>query len=218
MVSILVTAGPTREYLDDVRFLSNGSTGRMGYALCEAALQRGHSAVLVLGPVDLPPPAGIEVLPVMSALQMQDEAERAFARCDIAIGAAAVGDWRPEVRQPGKPPRRGERWQLQLVQNPDIIAGLAQHKGDRVVVGFALQAEAAGLEAAIARGADKLRHKQLDLMVVNLSSAIGAEASVVVLLFADGHRETLPRMDKRATAGHIVDAAVRLWEARRRGG
>lgn len=218
MVSILVTAGPTREYLDDVRFLSNGSTGRMGYALCEAALQRGHRAVLVLGPVELEPPAGIEVLPVISALQMQAAAERAFAGCDIAIGAAAVADWRPEVRQPGKPSRRGERCELRLVQNPDIIAGLAKHKGDRVVVGFALEAEGAGLEAAIARGCDKLQHKQLDLMVVNLDSAIGAEASVVVLLFADGRRETLPRQDKKATAGRIVEAAVRLWETRRRGG
>lgn len=222
MVSILVTAGPTREYLDDVRFLSNGSTGRMGYALCEAAVRQGHRVWLVLGPVEQPPPGGIELLPVTSALEMQAAAERAFASCQIAIGAAAVGDWRPAVRQPGKPPRRtsagGERMQLELVQNPDIIAGLARHKGDRVVVGFALEPVDAGLDAAIARGAGKLQHKQLDLVVVNLSSAVGAEASAVVLLFADGRRETLPLQDKQATAVRIVQAAVQLWEARRRGG
>jgi phosphopantothenoylcysteine decarboxylase/phosphopantothenate--cysteine ligase len=218
MVSILVTAGPTREYLDDVRFLANGSTGRMGYALCEAALERAHRVWLVLGPVELPPPAGVELLPVTSALEMQAAAERAFADCQIAIGAAAVADWRPAVRQPGKPPRRGERMQLELVQNPDIIAGLAKQKGERIVVGFALESDAAGIDAAVARGAGKLQQKQLDMVVINQSSAIGAEASAVVLLFADGHREALPPQDKKATAARIIEAAVQLWETRRRGG
>lgn len=218
MVSILVTAGPTREYLDDIRFLSNGSTGRMGYALCEAAMRQRHQVCLVLGPVDLPPPAGIEVVPVISAQEMQAAAERAFAHSQIAIGAAAVADWRPAVRQPGKPPRQGARMQLDLVQNPDIIAGLGRHKGDRIVVGFALESAAAGIDAAVQRGIDKLRQKQLDLVVVNLGSAIGAEASAVVLVFADGHREDLPAQDKKATAARIVEAAVQLWEARQRGG
>lgn len=215
MVSILVTAGPTREHLDDVRFLSNGSTGRMGFALCAAARARGHRPVLVLGPVDLPPPDGIEVLRVVSALEMQAAAERAFAGCEVAIGAAAVADWRPAERRRGKPARAdGAPPPLRLVQNPDIIAGLAAQKGDRVVVGFALEAGPAGLDAAVARGAAKLQHKQLDLVVVNMDSAIGAETSAVVLLFADGRRERLPAQDKMATAARVVDAAVELWQSR----
>jgi len=135
----------------------------------------------------------------------------------VAIGAAAVADWRPATRQAGKPPRLGERMQLELVQNPDIIAGLAQHKGDRVVVGFALESASAGMDAAVRRGEAKLRCKQLDFVVVNLDSAIGAEANASVLLFADGHREELPAQDKMATATRIVQAAVAQWEEQHRG-
>lgn len=214
MVSIMITAGPTREYLDDVRYLSNGSSGRMGCALAEAALAAGHQVTLVLGPVEVPAPAGARVLSVVSALQMQAAAESAFATADVAIAAAAVADWRPAQRTPGKPPRAGERFALELVPNPDIVAGLAAARGRRVVVGFGLESAAAGLSAAIARGRDKLRRKQLDLVVVNLHDAIGGMDSEVVLCFADGRDERLPRQDKLHTAARIVAAAVDLWTGR----
>jgi len=214
MVCILITAGPTREYLDDVRFLSNGSSGRMGCALAAAGAAAGHNIRMVLGPVEVAPPVGVTVRPVVSALEMQAAAEEWFATSDVVIAAAAVADYRPAVRQTGKPARSGGSFSLELVPNPDIVAGLAARKGRRVVVGFALEASDAGLDAALRRGASKLRQKQLDLVVVNLSSAIGGTESEVVLLFADGSQLQLPRQGKTVTAARIVDAAVDLWQQR----
>lgn len=214
MVSILITAGPTREYLDDVRFLSNGSSGRMGCALAKAAAAAGHRATLVLGPTEVRPPDGIAVVPVVSALAMQEAAQRAFATADIVIAAAAVSDWRPASRSPGKSARGAQTLQLQLVPNPDIVADLARQKGRRVVVGFALESAAAGMPAAIARGRAKLQAKQLDLVVVNLHDTIGSEHAEFVLCHADGRDEVLPRLDKEAAAARVVAAAMQLWRAR----
>lgn len=215
MVSILITAGPTREHIDDVRFLSNGSSGRMGCALAAAAQADGHRVDLVLGPVEVPVPSGVAVHRVVSALEMQAAAEHCFAAADIVIAAAAVADWRPAVRRVGKPPRAAERWTLDLVPNPDIVAGLAARKERRLVVGFALDATSAGLAAAVTRGRAKLAAKRLDLVVVNLDDAIGSEQSQVVLCHADGRREDLPVQDKIATAAAIVRAAVAAWQQRR---
>jgi phosphopantothenoylcysteine decarboxylase/phosphopantothenate--cysteine ligase len=214
MVSILITAGPTREYLDDVRFLSNGSSGRMGCALATAARAAGHRVVLVLGPVEVGPPRDVDVVAVVSALEMQAAAEHAFATSDVAIAAAAVCDWRPASRATGKPPRGAAAMQLALVPNPDIVAGLAAQKQRRVVVGFALESAAAGMAAAIARGRAKLVGKQLDLVVVNLHDTIGSEQADVVLCHADGRDEALPRAAKDAVAAHVVAAAVQLWRTR----
>lgn len=215
MVSLVITAGPTREHLDDVRFLSNGSSGRMGCALAAAAVADGHRVTLVLGPVEVAVPPGVDVVPVTSALEMQAAATRAFAGADIAIGAAAVADYRPAARVAGKPARAAPRITVELVQNPDIIAGLAAAKGRRVVVGFALEAASAGLPAAVARGRQKLAQKGLDLVAVNLDAAVGQDRSEVVLCFADGREEELPVQDKSATARRIVRAAVELLAARR---
>lgn len=209
MVAILITAGPTREYLDDVRFLSNGSSGRMGFALAEAAIGDGHEAYLVLGPVELAPPPGARVRPVTSALEMQAAADEWFERCQIAIAAAAVADWRPAHRQPGKP-RHGATAQLDLVPNPDIVAGLGARKGARVVVGFALESASASWSQTVERGREKLLGKQLDLVVCNRADTIGSEGGTAVLLFADGRKVELGRQDKSETARAIVRAAVDL--------
>ena len=214
MVSILITAGPTREYLDDVRFLSNGSSGRMGCALAQAARQAGCSVTLVLGPIERTPPSEVAVVPVVSALEMQTAAERAFASCDIVIAAAAVSDWRPQQRSLGKPARVEGAVRLDLVPNPDIVAGLAAQKRHRVVVGFALESSAAGMPAAIVRGREKLRRKGLDLVVVNLHDTIGNTAAEFVLCHADGRDEPLPRLNKEAAATHIVTVALHLWRMR----
>lgn len=211
MVSILITAGPTREYLDDVRFLSNGSSGRMGCALAAAAFAAGHAATLVLGPVEVHPPRGVTVVPVVSALEMQAAAERAFATADVVVAAAAVADWRPASRLPGKPPRAAGSLHLELVPNPDIVAGLAAKKGGRVVVGFALESAAAGMDAAIRRGRDKLARKGLDCVVVNLHDTIGRDDGEFVLCHRDGRNEVLPRTGKEQAAAHIVTAAVDLF-------
>jgi phosphopantothenoylcysteine decarboxylase/phosphopantothenate--cysteine ligase len=214
MVGILITAGPTREHLDDVRFLSNGSSGRMGFALAVAARAAGHVPYLVLGPVADAPPAGIEVRSVVSAQEMQAEAEGLFAQCEIAIAAAAVADYRPRQRALGKPAKGTGPMTLELVPNPDIVAGLAARKGTRVVVGFALESAAASLADAVARGREKLVRKQLDLVVCNRADAIGQAASEAVMVFADGTQQVLPMQDKLATAAAIVRAAVDLRRRR----
>ncbi len=125
MVAILITAGPTREHLDDVRFLSNGSSGRMGCALAGAAIAAGHPVELVLGPCEARPPAAATVHPVVSGLEMLAAAQAGFARADVVIAAAAVSDWRPASRAVGKPPRAPGGFCLELVPNPDIVATLA---------------------------------------------------------------------------------------------
>lgn len=218
MLNFLITAGPTREHIDDVRFLSNASSGRMGFALAEAAMAAGHQVTLVLGPVDLAPPPGAVVHPVTSALQMQAAAGAAFAGCDVLIAAAAVADWRPVERRSGKPSRQPGRLELELEPNPDIVAGLAAHKEHRVVFGFALESSSAGLPAAIARGRAKLHDKRLDGVVVNLHDAIGSDEAEFVVCFADGDDEPLPRGSKRAAARQIVARAAAFAERRRRAG
>lgn len=217
MVSILITAGPTREHLDDVRFLSNASSGRMGCALAEAAIAAGHQVTLVLGPVEITPPSGCTVVSVTSALQMQASAEDVFATSDVLIAAAAVSDWRPAERQSGKPARQPGSMTVEFVENPDIVAGLAANKGSRVVFGFALESVSAGMPAAIERGKRKIVRKQLDAVVVNLHDTIGSDDSDFVLCHRDGREEPLPRTGKRKLADHLITAAVTLWRDRNPG-
>ena len=218
MVTILVTAGPTREYLDDVRFLSNTSSGRMGYALAAAGTSLGHEVCLITGPTNLTPPEGVEIHRVDSGLEMMAAAERAFPRCEVVFGAAAVADYRPAQRLPGKPPKSVGIATLDLHPNPDIIADLGRRKGQRVVIGFALEGEELSLETAVERGLGKLRAKHLDLVVMNQGDAVGNARSRVVLLFAQGRREDLPEQTKEATADHLVRLGVDLWERRAGGG
>ncbi len=216
MPTVLITAGPTREHLDDVRYLANGSSGRMGFAIAAAAAAQNHAVVLVTGPVDLDTPAGVERRDVVSALEMHAAAEAAFASADIVFGVAAVSDYRPSERCDGKPAKAGARMTLELVANPDIIRTLGESKGEqRIVIGFALEsATQGGREGILQRGRDKLRRKSLDMVVVNETSAMGALASAVTLVYADDVAETLPHQDKDATAAVLVARAVDLWQRR----
>jgi phosphopantothenoylcysteine decarboxylase/phosphopantothenate--cysteine ligase len=218
MVSILITAGPTREYLDDVRFLSNASSGRMGCALAEAAMAAGHQVTVILGPVERMPPVGVRVVSVTSAVQMQAAASDVFATSDVLIAAAAVSDWRPLMREPGKPAREPGNISVEFTPNPDIVAGLAANKSEggrnRVVYGFALESVSAGMPAAIARGKRKIVNKQLDAVVVNLHDTIGSQQAEFVLCHADGLDQPLERSDKRRAADLIVSSAVELWQQR----
>jgi phosphopantothenoylcysteine decarboxylase/phosphopantothenate--cysteine ligase len=185
----------------------------MGCALATAALAAGHGVTLVLGPVEIEPPAAVRLCSVVSALEMQAAAESAFATADVVVAAAAVADWRPATRAAGKPARPPGAVTLELVPNPDIVAALAAKKAARVVFGFGLESAAAGMPAAIARGRRKLGQKHLDGIVVNLASAIGGDAGEFVLCLADGGDETLPD-DKHGAAVRIVARAVDLWRAR----
>jgi phosphopantothenoylcysteine decarboxylase/phosphopantothenate--cysteine ligase len=213
MVNFLVTAGPTREHLDDVRFLTNASSGRMGYAIAAEAVRRGHRCVLVAGPTELPDPPGVEVLRVTSGLEMLTACQGRVAAADVVVAAAAVADHRPRQRAPGKP-SKGGAVALELVPNPDVIAALAAGKGRRVHVGFALEAAGVAPAEATARARAKLAAKQLDLIVLNDAGALAATRSRATLLFADGSEQPLPEADKAATAAAVLDAALALWSER----
>ena len=138
---ILITAGPTREYIDDVRFLSNASSGRMGYALAAAALRAGHAVELVTGPVDLDPPAGCRVHRIETTDQLRESCVRLFPECDGVIATAAVCDYRPKQRISGKITKTGQPIVLELTETSDVLAELGAQRGHRWVMGFALESQ-----------------------------------------------------------------------------
>ena len=215
LFTALVTAGPTREHLDDVRFLANGSSGRMGYAVAEALSAAGCRVHLVSGPVDILPPHGVELHPVISALEMQAEVEKLFPGCDLVFAVAAGADYRPRTRQHGKPPKSQGGFSIELVPNPDIVAALGRKKVNKVLVGFAL--ESGSFEAARARGHAKLVAKGLDMIVVNLASTLGAPDVEAWVLTADGREKPLPRAAKSVLAVELVREALALVRSRREG-
>ncbi len=178
---ILITAGPTREFLDDVRYLSNASSGRMGYALAAEAVSRGHHVVLVTGPVELPPPAGCEVVAVQTTEEMQNACVSAFAKCDGVIAAAAVCDYKPLHRVSGKIAKTGGPITIEMIETDDVLAGLGRQKEDRWIVGFALEAVNSRENAL-----QKLRAKNCDVVVLNGPTAIGSLSNSVELIDATG--------------------------------
>ncbi|MBW3539340.1 MAG: phosphopantothenoylcysteine decarboxylase [Planctomycetes bacterium] len=178
---ILITAGPTREYLDDVRYLSNASSGRMGYALAESALAAGHEVVLVSGPVSLSPPKGALLRAVETTSEMRDAAVAAFPECDGVIAAAAVCDYKPRRRIAGKIAKTGDPISIEMIETDDVLAELGASKDGRWVLGFALEAENPRANAL-----QKLRAKNCDFVVVNSPSAIGSETNQVELIDPTG--------------------------------
>lgn len=203
-MKILVTAGPTREYLDDVRFLSNGSSGRMGFACAAEARRRGHRVRLIAGPTPVEPP--FAAIRVVSAADLLRAVERHFGWCDALIMTAAVSDYRPARRVRGKIKKAGATETLKLVRTPDILARLGPKKGCRYVVGFAV--EARNLEG-FAR--EKMRRKGMDLCVANAPDAMGAELSTAVILTPAGRLATLRRRSKREIARAILDRVERVF-------
>jgi phosphopantothenoylcysteine decarboxylase/phosphopantothenate--cysteine ligase len=214
-LKLLVTAGPTVEDLDPVRFLANRSTGKMGFALARRARDRGAEVWLVAGPTPLPPPSGVSLTRVRSTLEMQTAVESRWPAVDAAVLAAAPCDYRPRQLAVEKI-HAGEAATLELVANPDIAAGLGRDKGDRILVVFALETEP-GHDRAVA----KLRRKQADLVVLNNLRDEGAgfevDTNVVTLIDAQDRVESLPRMDKAAVADRVLDwlVARRAGEGRR---
>jgi phosphopantothenoylcysteine decarboxylase / phosphopantothenate---cysteine ligase len=213
-VHVLITAGPTYEPIDPVRFVGNRSSGKMGYALAEAALAHGASVTLITGPTALTPPVGAQVIRVQTARQMYDAVQAHFDACEVFIAAAAVADYRPERALPRKRKRTGAEWTLRLVPNPDILASVAERKGHRLVIGFAAETDKALQHAKV-----KLSGKNLDLIAVNnvLEPGSGFEMDTnrLTLLYADGRIEELPLMSKRACAERIIEVvAEHLRQAR----
>lgn len=204
---VLITAGPTREYLDPVRFLSNPSTGKMGYALAAAAHARGATVTLVSGPVALPAPPGVTVIPVTTAEEMATAALQAAEQADVIIGAAAPADFTP-VHPAGQKIKKADRAQLTVDLQPttDILAAIGRRKrpGQRIV---AFAAETERLEE---HAAEKLARKNADLIVANDVTAphagFAADTNRAVLLYPDGRREELPLQTK-------AEMAERIWDA-----
>ena len=210
--TVLVSAGPTREYLDPVRFLSNPSSGRMGYAVAEAASHRGARVVLVSGPSHLTVPAGVEVVRVGTADEMLAALEERFGNSDALVMTAAVADWKAAAPATQKQPKMGERQSLELVRTPDILETLAPLKRrDQVTVGFAMETE-----EGVARAADKARRKGLDFICLNYptreGSAFGGEENEVTVVTPDGRSEAMPKMSKRRLAHIILDRVAGHWE------
>lgn len=186
-MKVLLTAGPTREYLDDVRYLSNASSGRMGYALAEAARDAGWDVILVTGPVELPPPEGVDVRQVLTTADMRNACEEAFPECDGVIAAAAVCDYRPKERVAGKISKTGGAVTIEMIETDDVLAGLGRSKEHRWVVGFALEAQNPRENAL-----QKLRRKNCDLIVLNAPSAIGSDSNSVEVI--DDHEHTVAEL------------------------
>jgi len=208
---ILVSAGPTREEIDPVRYLTNHSSGRMGFAIAAAARQRGAVVTLIAGPVQLVPPTGVEVLPVVSAQQMHDVMLGCFTAADVVIKAAAVADYRPLTREQEKIKKKSADLSLELEKTPDILAELGRRKAHQILVGFAAETE-----KLLEHATQKLVSKNLDMIVANDVSAPGAgfdvDTNVVRFLYRDGRVENLELMSKAEVANQLLDRVSPLWK------
>lgn len=200
---VLVTAGPTREPLDPVRYLSNRSSGKMGYAIAEACVRAGAETVLVSGPTELSSPSGVRRVQVTTAEEMWRAVMEEMTACDVIIKAAAVSDYTSETVASQKMKKSGERMQLELKRTRDILAEAGQRKEGRFLVGFAAETEQVAQHAM-----DKLHRKNLDLVVANDVSLPGAgfdgDTNRVTVFDADGEVVSLPQMSKREVADRLV--------------
>jgi len=207
---VVVSAGGTCEPLDPVRHIANRSSGKMGYALAEAARDRGAEVVLVSGPTALPPPVGVELVAVETALEMRDAVLKVVAGAQALIMAAAVADYRPASSSPSKIKREAHTLTVELVKTPDILAEVPD---GLVKVGFAAESE-----DLVERASRKLREKRLDLIVANditaTDSGFGADANRVTLIDSGGVEE-LPLLPKYEVAHRVLDRVVALLAERR---
>ncbi|MBS1855956.1 MAG: bifunctional phosphopantothenoylcysteine decarboxylase/phosphopantothenate--cysteine ligase CoaBC [Acidobacteria bacterium] len=207
--TVLITAGPTQEPLDPVRYISNRSSGKMGYALAEAAAARGARVVLVSGPVHLAPPRGVEVAWVRTAVEMREKVMEHLPAASIVIKAAAVADFHLSKVPPQKVKKTAARVSLELDPTPDILAELGRRKGDYLLIGFAAETENVQQEAR-----RKLETKNCDMVVGNYvgGSETGFESDLneVVLVLSTGETIPLERATKREIAGRIFDEALLL--------
>lgn len=207
---VTVTAGPTREALDPVRFLSNHSTGKMGYAIARSAKMRGAAVTLITGPVALPPVDGVTMVPVTSACDMEQAVMDALPQSDIVIKAAAVGDYRPQECKQDKIKKHDEDMSVALVRNPDILAEIGQkRRDDQVICGFSMETR-----DLMENSAKKLKNKNCDVIVANNLKVEGAgfagDTNVVTLLYRDGAVEPLELMGKDSVADILLDRLTAL--------
>ncbi len=209
--TVLITAGPTEEPIDPVRFLSNRSSGKMGYALASAALARGARVTLVSGPVSLDPPPGAELMRVRTAQEMYDAVLARLSGATMIVKAAAVADYRVRDAAAQKLKKTGAAMQLELERTPDILDAVGRIKGTRVLIGFAAETQ-----NLIEEARKKLERKNCDMVVANIvgeSLGFGSDDNEVTLLLRGGESIPLPRMPKRQVADRIFDQALKLRQA-----
>jgi phosphopantothenoylcysteine decarboxylase/phosphopantothenate--cysteine ligase len=206
--TVLITAGPTQEPLDPVRYISNRSSGKMGYALAQAAAARGAHVILISGPVNLPPPAGVTMIPVHTAVEMRDAVFQNLEPATIIVKAAAVADFHLTRVPDQKVKKTAARISLEFDPTPDILSELGRKKGDRLLIGFAAETENLKSEAR-----RKLEAKGADMIVGNLvgqESGFESDENEVVLALRSGELIEIPRASKREIAGKILDQVLRL--------
>jgi phosphopantothenoylcysteine decarboxylase / phosphopantothenate---cysteine ligase len=207
---VLVSAGPTQEPIDPVRFISNHSSGKMGYAIAEAARDRGAEVILVTGPSSLTPPPGVTTVSVNTASEMTDALNRHFPAATVLIMAAAVADFRPKNQATQKLKKQGKsELMLELEATPDILVMLSARRTTQIVVGFAAETE-----HVVSHAKDKLRGKGLDLIIANdvtqAGGGFGSDNNAVVILSAAGEQRVLGLMPKRLLADEILTAVHEL--------
>jgi phosphopantothenoylcysteine decarboxylase/phosphopantothenate--cysteine ligase len=211
-VKFLITAGPTREPIDPVRYLSNRSSGKMGYAIAEAAIEAGHNAVLISGPVNLHPPLGARLVPVVTSDGMFDAVHQKVQSCDILVMCAAVADYKAKHVSKTKIKKRNTDISLELIPTRDILTSLPTNR-DYLVVGFAAETE--NLEANARK---KLRDKNCDVVVANdvsrADSGMGGEENEVEIFFRDGEIKKIPHAPKKIIARELVKMFEKVCEKR----
>ncbi|OIP89188.1 MAG: bifunctional 4'-phosphopantothenoylcysteine decarboxylase/phosphopantothenoylcysteine synthetase [Syntrophaceae bacterium CG2_30_58_14] len=211
---ILVTAGPTQEPFDPVRFISNYSSGKMGYALAVMARRRGAEVTLVSGPTALPAPRGVVFVPVRTAVEMRDAVLANLEQATVVVKAAAVADYRPAVCEPVKIKKKEGSLTIHLERNPDIISEIADRKGDRIVVGFSMESD-----HLLEHARTKLFEKGMDFIVANDVTEPGAgfrgDTNVIRILDREGGVEVFPLMDKMDVAGVILDRIRKMRDGGR---
>ena len=202
-VRVLVTAGGTREAIDPVRFIGNRSSGKMGYAVARAAIDRGASVTLITTPTQIEKPAGCKIITVETASQMKQAVTVESRRADAVVMAAAVADYAPGKKETGKIKKSGPRIKLELKKTDDILASLGKNKGNKILIGFALETD-----NLLKNAKRKLVSKNLDLIVANDESAFDVEESKVTFLYADGRIERLGKVSKSVTADRLLNLAA----------
>ena len=212
---ILITAGPTQEAIDPVRFVTNPSSGKMGYALATMARRRGAEVILITGPVSLPfPRRDIQWVPVRSAEEMRAAVFSHLEGSSVVIKAAAVSDYRPKVTSEKKIKKGSSDYILALERTKDILEELGKKKGNRILVGFAAETE-----DAVANAKKKLLEKNLDFIVVNdvtkPGAGFGSDTNQVKILYASGQVKELPLMTKEEVSQFILDDVVKLLKQKK---
>ena len=209
----LITAGPTREAIDPVRYISNRSSGKMGYAIAEAALEAGHDVILISGPVNLDPPPGVRAVSILTSDEMYDAVHRHMRDCDLLVMCAAVADYKAQEVSATKIKKRDEHLALNLILTRDILASLPNEDRQFLVVGFA--AETNDVEENAAK---KLREKNCDIIVANdissVDSGMESDTNEVTILFRNGEKKKISRGPKKNIAHELVKIFLQSQEKR----